>query len=136
MASKSADPKSHPYETRDQRDAAIRLDFSRGADLEGLMRAYELSRPEVLSIVYDPAACADGIRANATTFDTEAKQAPSVLEALSAAERASLLSMSLHNMLIQRDQADCARIAWVVYLDVSRIADDLGERYGLEVADA
>jgi len=48
-------------------------------------------------------------------------------------ERASLLTLSLHELLVAAGRPELARIAWTVYLETSMAAERVGEALGLNV---
>ena len=60
----------------------------------------------------------------------------SEMEMISRAEQTALISLSLHGLLIKADMADEARLAWTIYLNASALAEEMGERIGVEVSVA
>ena len=68
---------------------------------------------------------------NATETNATTDHAPLILATLSATEKISLLTLSLHNLLEGAGLQDLARIAWCVYLEASVTTDELGTALGL-----
>ena len=56
---------------------------------------------------------------------------PAILEILGSADRASLVLLTLHNLLQEAKLEDLARLAWVAYLEASQSADTMGVALGL-----
>ena len=55
-----------------------------------------------------------------------------ILTLMGRAENNALLSLSLHDLLIEKDLHAEARVAWVLYLNASQNAESLGESLGIE----
>jgi hypothetical protein len=55
------------------------------------------------------------------------------LEILGCAERAALITLTLHEQLIVKGHPDLARLAWVVYVGASASAEKIGQMLGVEV---
>ena len=53
------------------------------------------------------------------------------LELLGSAERASLLSLALHEQMEAEGRTDWARIQWVIYLENSGSAERIGQAMGV-----
>ena len=53
------------------------------------------------------------------------------LELLGSAERASLLSLALHEQMEAEGRTDWARIQWVIYLENSGAAERIGQAMGV-----
>lgn len=58
------------------------------------------------------------------------------INALSAMERVSLITQSLHGLLQAKGDEDLARLAWAAHLDASTAAESLGKSLGLETVEA
>ncbi len=58
---------------------------------------------------------------------------PAALEILGSAERAALITLTLHEQLVDKGHPDLARLAWVVYMGASTAAEKLGADLGIEV---
>ena len=54
------------------------------------------------------------------------------LELLGSAERASLLSLALHEQMEAEGRSDWARIQWVIYLENSGSAERIGQALGVD----
>ena len=52
---------------------------------------------------------------------------------IGSAERSALASLTLHDLLIKKDEADLARLAWIIYLEASHSAETMGEAIGVDV---
>jgi len=54
-------------------------------------------------------------------------------EIMSSAERAALITLTLHERLVAEGHPDLARLAWVVYTGAARSAEKMGAHLGVDV---
>jgi len=58
---------------------------------------------------------------------------PQILELIGRSERAAILSLAAHGLLLQKGEVDLARVVWCFHLAAVKNATTMGKAAGVEV---